>query len=445
MNQHLPISRVINLISDESQRLWAIDESEARRRLLASDLDAVLHIEGSFALMAQVGDRVVLARSLDRPMRYFLAKSADGPVLIVAERIDEIAAELERRGWADQFHPSYSRMVPAHHVTTLRLVGCPDPNPVHERFFDPPRGTLPKDLDLAGRQYIEAVYSELRRWLVVQDPAAPIGVPFSGGIDSGAILLCLYKLLLNEGKSPARLKAFTLSVDSEGDDARQAHDFLTRTNLEMLGEIIDVSSSALDPLRAVAVIEDYKTLDVECAAVNLALLAGIRQCYPDWRLLVDGDGGDENLKDYPIEENSELTIRSVVNNRMLYQEGWGVDSIKHSLTYSGGYSRACVRSYACAREYGFEGFSPYVRPSVIAVAEAIPFAELTEGSHERLYALKGEIVSRGVHSVLGLEMPVFPKRRFQHGSVSATQAARVFPQNEARYRRHFETLHTTVV
>jgi asparagine synthase (glutamine-hydrolysing) len=47
--------------------------------------------------------------------------------------------------------------------------------------------------------------------------------------------------------------------------------------------------------------------------------------------------------------------------------------------------------------------------------------------------------------VLGLEMPVFPKRRFQHGSVSATQAARVFPRNEARYRRHFEKLHTAVV
>ena len=445
MNQHLPISRVIDLISEESQRLWAIDESEARRRLLASDIGAVLGIDGSFALIARDGERVVLARSLDRPMRYFLAKSADGPVLIVAERIDEIAAELARRGWADQFHPSYTRMVPAHHVTTLRLVGCPDPNPAHERFFDPPRGTLPQDLDLIGRQYIEAVYSELRRWLIAQDPAAPIGVPFSGGIDSGAILLCLYKLLLNEGHSPARLKAFTLSVDGEGEDARQAHDFLSRTHLEMFGEIIDVSSGALDPLRAVAVIEDYKPLDVECAAVNLALLAGIRERYPDWRLLVDGDGGDENLKDYPIEENSELTIRSVVNNRMLYQEGWGVDSIKHSLTYSGGYSRACVRSYACAREYGFDGFSPYIRPSVIAVAEAIPFAELTEGSHERLYALKGEIVSRGVRSVLGLEMPVFPKRRFQHGSVSATQSARLFPQDEARYRRHFETLHAAVV
>ena len=445
MNQQLPISRVINLISEESTRRASINEPDARRRMLAGDVAGVLDLEGSFALIAQDGERVVLARSLDRPLRYFLAKAVDGPVLIVAERIDAIAAELTRRGWVGQFHPSYTRMVPAHHVTTLRLIGCPDPNPVHRRFFDPPRGTLPKDLDLIGRRYIEAIYSALRRWLAAQDSAAPIGVPFSGGIDSGAILLCLYQLLLNEGASPARLKAFTLSVDREGDDARQAHEFLRRTHLEMLGETIDVASSALDPLRAVAVIEDYKPLDVDCATVNLALLAGICERYPDWRLLIDGDGGDENLKDYPIEENSELTIRSVVNNRMLYQEGWGVDSIKHSLTYSGGYSRGCVRSYACAREYGFDGFSPYTRPSVIAVAEAIPFGALTEGSHERLYALKGEIVARGIRAVLGLAMPIFPKRRFQHGSVSAKQVARLFPRDETRYRRHFETLHAAVV
>jgi asparagine synthase (glutamine-hydrolysing) len=125
---------------------------------------------------------------------------------------------------------------------------------------------------------------------------------------------------------------------------------------------------------------------------------------------------------------------------MLYQEGWGVESIKHSLTYSGGYSRGCVRSYACAQSCGFEGFSPYTRPAVIAVAEAIPFAELTKGSHDLLYALKGEVVFRGARSVLGLDMPIFPKRRFQHGSVSPEQAARLFPENEMRYRRHFEAL-----
>ena len=439
--------RLINLIRPESQRLWSMSEPEARARLFSSDPADVLDIDGSFALVAQEGERVLLARSLDRPLRYFLAKAVEGPALIVAERIDEIAAELARHGWSGQFHPSYTRMVPAHHVTTLRLVGCPDPNPIHRRFFDPPRGTLPADLDIIGRHYVEALYAELRRWLVAQDAAAPspIGVPFSGGIDSGAVLLCLNKLLLNEGQSPARLKAFTLSVDGDGEDAKQARDFLRQTNLEMLGETIDARSEDLDPLRAVAVIEDYKPLDVECAAVNIALLAGIRARYPKWRLLVDGDGGDENLKDYPIEENSELTIRSVVNNRMLYQEGWGVDSIKHSITYSGGFSRGCVRSYACAREQGFSSFSPYTRPSVIAVAEAIPFAALTEGSTERLYALKGEIVARGIRAVLGVEMPVFAKRRFQHGSVSRDAVPKLFPQNETRYRRHFQTLHASLV
>src|SRR4051812_32362766 len=286
------IARVVSLIAPDSQHLWSMNESEARKRLFDTDPAAMLDIDGSFALVAHEGERVLLARSLDRPLRYFLAKAADGPVLIVAERIDEIAAELARRGWSAQFHPSYTRMVPAHHVTTLRLIGCPDPNPVHTRFFDPPRATLSQDLDLIGRHYIEATYEELRRWLHAHDQSEPIGVPFSGGIDSGAVLLCLYKLLLNEGQSPARLKAFTLSIDGEGDDARQAADFLRLTNLEMLGEIIDIPSTSLDPLRAVSVVEDYKPLDIECAAVNLALLAGIRERYPEWTLLVDGDGGD---------------------------------------------------------------------------------------------------------------------------------------------------------
>jgi len=443
MNQEHPIAQVINLIPDSSQQLWGTPDAldTARRALLAADPEGVLEIAGSFALVAQDGERVVLARSLERPLRYFLAKATDGPVLIVAERIDEIAAELARRSWRDQFHPSYTRMAPAHHVTTLRLIGCPDPSPVYRRFFDPPRGTLPLDLDVIGRHYITALCNELRGWLRAQQRGAPIGVSFSGGIDSGSVLLCLYKLMLEEGQSPARLKAFTLSIDGDGEDARQAREFLRRTNLEMLGETIDAPSSALDPLRAVAVIEDYKPLDVECAAVNLALLEGIRSRYPDWRLLVDGDGGDENLKDYFIEADSELTIRSVVNNRMLYQEGWGVDSLKHSLTYSGGYSRGCVRSYACARRYGFVSFSPYTRPSVIAIAEAVPFAQLTGGSHERLYALKGEIVSRGVRAMLGMDMPVYPKRRFQHGSAAPATAARLFSQDEARYRRHFHALH----
>ncbi len=48
-------------------------------------LAAILGIDGSSDLMALEGKRVVLARGLGRPMQYFLAKPADGPVLIVAE------------------------------------------------------------------------------------------------------------------------------------------------------------------------------------------------------------------------------------------------------------------------------------------------------------------------------------------------------------------------
>ena len=84
------IAEVVNLIPDSSQHLWSVDLGAAREALLAADPAGVLSIDGSFALVAQDGERVVLARSLERPLRYFLAKAADGPVLIVAERIDEI-------------------------------------------------------------------------------------------------------------------------------------------------------------------------------------------------------------------------------------------------------------------------------------------------------------------------------------------------------------------
>jgi asparagine synthase (glutamine-hydrolysing) len=186
----------------------------------------------------------------------------------------------------------------------------------------------------------------------------------------------------------------------------------------------------------VEVIEDYKPLDVECATMVLALVEGIRERYPTWRYLVDGDGGDENLKDYPIEENPELTIRSVVNNSMLYQEGWGVGAIKHSLTFSGGLSRGCVRGAAPLARHGFAGFSPFTAPPVVAVAEAIPFAALTEGSHERLYALKGEVLRRGIQRWTGLEMPVFPKRRFQHGAADEGTFQHLFSNPGESYRRH---------
>ncbi|HWN95677.1 MAG TPA: asparagine synthase-related protein, partial [Methylomirabilota bacterium] len=372
----------------------------------------------------------------DRPIRYFLAKREAGPALIVADRIDLIHEQLKREGLADQFHPSYTRMVPAHHIVEIQLVGCPDPDPAYTRFFNPRRDRFSTDLDEIGRAYVGALADEIAKWLNQVPANGPIGVCFSGGIDSGAVFLTTYHVMRKLGVSPSRLKAFTLSF-GDGPDLQQAREFLDRVGLGMFLEPIEADLASIDVGEAIRVLEDYKPLDVECASMGLTLCRGIRERYPDWRYLIDGDGGDENLKDYPIEENSELTIRSVVNNTMLYQEGWGVGKIKHSLTYSGGLSRGYVRTYAPARQYGFEGFSPFTQPNVVEVAEGIPFIALTDYSVEKLYALKGTIVSRGVKAITGFEMPVFPKRRFQHGALRVEQLRQHVPNREVEFRKQF--------
>ena len=115
---------------------------------------------------------------------------------------------------------------------------------------------------------------------------------------------------------------------------QQARAFLDSVGLGLFLEPIQAEAAELDVNETIRLIEDYKPLDIESATMAVALCRGIRARYPEWRFLMDGDGGDENLKDYPIEENPELTIRSVINNQMLYQEGWGVGKIKHSLTYT---------------------------------------------------------------------------------------------------------------
>ncbi|HEX4022037.1 MAG TPA: asparagine synthase-related protein [Acidobacteriaceae bacterium] len=434
------VERVVDLTEPEANQIYNLTVDEARKILLERPAEAMREIQGSFALLAKAGKTVKMVRSLDRPMRYFLAKRQEGPALVVAPRIDAIFEWLKSEGLEGQFHPSYTRMVPAHYVVELQLIGCPDPDPVYTRFFTPTSGTLPQDLDAIGSAYIAALAEEIAQWLKTVPAQEPIGVCFSGGIDSGSVFLTTYHVMRRLGMSPSRLKAFVLNL-GDGPDLQQARTFLERVGLSLFLEAIEADASALDVSDTIRITEDYKPLDIESATMAIALCQGIRERYPAWRYLMDGDGGDENLKDYPIEENPELTIRSVIHNQMLYQEGWGVGKIKHSLTYSGGLSRSYTRTYAPAHRYGFHGFSPYTKPNVIAVAEAIPFIDLTQYDVSRLYELKGEIVARGVAAVTGLPMPVFPKRRFQHGALAETTLHLRLPYREAEYRKQFLSLY----
>jgi len=77
----------------------------------------------------------------------------------------------------------------------------------------------------------------------------------------------------------------------------------------------------------------------------------------------------------------------------------------------------------------------------VAVAEGIPFIELTEYHVPRLYDLKGEIVSRGIAKLTGMKMPVFPKRRFQHGAFPEEALRTSLPFKEAEYRKQFLSLY----
>lgn len=439
MDRH--IEQVVALLDPDLNCIFNMTVEEACRRLLEGPPEAVREIAGSFALVVQQGQTVRMARSLDRPMRYFLAKRGDGPVLVVADRIDRIHHWLQQEGLADQFHPTYTRMVPAHYVVELRLVGCPDPEPTYSRFFTPARNVWPPDVQEIGRRYIGALADEVAVWLRHLPEREPVGVCFSGGIDSGAVFLVTYHLMRKLRLNLGRLKAFTLDF-GDGPDLPQARQFLQQLGLELFLEPIEAHWAELDLTEAVRVVEDYKPLDIEAAAMALALCRGIRRRYPDWRYLIDGDGGDENLKDYPIEENPELTIRSVVNNPLLYHEGWGVGRLKHSLTYTGGLSRGCTRMYAPARHYGFVRFSPFTQPRVVEVAEGIPFAALTGMCTERLYALKGQVVAAGIKALTGLEMPVFPKRRFQHGATRLESLRKRLPAREADLRRQFLALYS---
>jgi asparagine synthase (glutamine-hydrolysing) len=417
------IERLTDLTGLQHSGLTGASPTEIEEAVQLADMQSLAASDGHFAAVGRAGQTVRLARTIAFPLRYFVAKMFHGPFLIVSDRIDSLYAwcQEQKIGW--QFDPTYTRMVPAHYLVEIDQIGCPDPAPRHQRFFTPTIGQGTEDIAEAGATYLAAAYSALKAWLAALPAHEPIALAFSGGIDSTSVLILTRHALQEMGGDPNRVRAFTLDMGG-GKDAAQAEAVVRELGLEAQWEAVRVPADRLNLEEAIRVIEDYHPLDVECAAVALCLLQGIRERYPSLKYLLDGDGGDENLKSYPLED-SDLTLSSVLRNPMLYQEGWGVENMKHSPTYSGGLSRAYVRTYAPGRRYGFDSFSPYTVRSVIAAALAIPFEQVLGGSAERLYTLKQDVVRAGVKAVTGVEMPVYPKRRFQDGAGESYRSWRV--------------------
>ena len=240
---------------------------------------------------------------------------------------------------------------------------------------------------------------------------------------------------------PGRLKAFTLSL-GDGADLAQARAFLRRLGLGMFLEPIEteprIPRSARGGPRDRGLQAPRRGVGRDDSRAPPRAFA---QRYPEWRYLVDGDGGDENLKDYPIEENPELTIRSVLHNPMLYQEGWGVGRMKHSLTYSRRPEPLLQPHLRSRSAAGFEGFSPFTRPCVVEVAEAIPFIELTDHDHDAALRAQGRdrvARRRRAHRTrdAGLSQAPLPAR-----GAAGRRASSPFRAGETEYRSQFLSLY----
>ncbi|HEV8394798.1 MAG TPA: asparagine synthase-related protein [Vicinamibacterales bacterium] len=408
------VERLIDLTGFQASPDVAPARDSVLGAIRAGNIATLAATGGHFAGTAREGQTVRLARTIGVPLRYFVAKMYHGPFLVVSDRIDRIFewCQSQRIGW--QFEPAYTRTIPAHYLVELDQVGCPDPMPRYRRFFEPAIASGPADVDALGAAYVRAALDALTQWIASVPAGEPIAIAFSGGVDSTSVWVLARHAASALGRNPDDIRAFTLDFGG-GTDAAQAEEVARSLGLEAAWERVAVPASAYDLDDAIMTIEDYHPLDVECAAAALCLLRGIRERYPSLRYLVDGDGGDENLKAYPLED-SDLTLSSILRNPMLYQEGWGIDAIKHSLVYSGGLSRGYVRTFAPAARYGFTAFSPYSTRAAIAAAVAIPFDTVLGGDPARLMTLKQDIVAAGVKAVTGVEMPIRAKRRFQDGA-----------------------------
>ena len=426
--------KLVDLSDPSADLLLNASREELTAALRAGDVDALSRIRGSFAGVAQDGVTIRLARTIGRPLRYFVAKRAAGPYLVVADRIDAIARYCAEQDIPEQFHPSYTRMVPAHHVVELDQIGCPDPNPRYRRFFTPEAGRGPADRRALGERYVSAIEETVSAILSAIPADAPIGVALSGGADSSLTAWAVLSAAKAQGRAE-RVRLATLAV-GDADDRRSAEAVAAALGARDRWIAVEAAPAQVSLRDAVAAIEDYRPLDAQCAAAALAFVRNLRREMPDLVHLFDGDGGDENWKAYPLGD-SELTIRSVLNNPLLYHEGWGIDSIKHSLTYSGGFSRGVVRGFAPARACGFVPHSPHAMRPAIAAALAAPLRDLVGEDPARLAALKGEVVAAGL-AARGVRLPIAEKRRFQQGGIAADVFRGAFAASRAELRAWHE-------
>ena len=73
------ISKVVDLTDPSKNVIYNMSHDEAVDIVRSGDVEEVRKIDGQFCLISVEGKTIRMARSIGRPIRYFIAKQAVGP------------------------------------------------------------------------------------------------------------------------------------------------------------------------------------------------------------------------------------------------------------------------------------------------------------------------------------------------------------------------------
>lgn len=436
---------LLNLLDAEYNKSYCMPLEKAERLLWSEDLDQIRSVSGEYALAtispSDAGQASFLAaRTLGVPARFACQiLSPTEAQIIVAHTIREIANAWDHR--LKPFDPLYTEMWPAFYL--LRV----DPLQMRTRHYTwilstpehgrvPEAEQLPADITEIGQQYVRLVSEEIEAMVGRISKEAEIGVTLSGGADSALVAVLLLHTL-SRMRRQNRVRCFTLMIDGGGADAESARAFISLISkrytvewdpIEVPGHLLDVDELRL---RACHMIEEYHARDLECAMAGITLLRRIRKGWPHLRFLFDGDGGNELFEDYPLADESYglIALDDVIRDPHIFYLGYRKTLLPFNPVFSGGLSRAYVRTFNPARDSSFIGFSPLVGRRVVEFAQRLPLGALVT-SVERLHSIRGEAVAAGVKAELGFTMKIPPKVRFQEGVAKDPKIFRVSREQE---------------
>lgn len=382
------------------------------------DLEALNILNGQYFLWGGQKDSVRLARNSSVPFRYLVVDGNWQSHVFISNRMDDIITAARAEGLKG-FDVTYTRMVPAHTLVEILFNENGYHKTAQKRYITPI--AQPSDISAIGKAYVEAVYRAVKGFVEQMHEGEVLGVPMSGGADSGMVYTLANLAYKELGKDPALLKAYTMKIGEGGTDLKQAQELvksLAKQGFRTRGQlsIVEVEPNSLPSLgKVVSVIEDYKTNhDLQDATVAYGLWEKLRQMEPKLRYVISGQGGDEIWQDYHIDELEKVTFADVLKNPALFVEGRYDNPSLINPMYSGGLGRRIVRDKNTAAVFGFIGFDPILTTDAVRIAYGVDKGEIAS-TPEQLYGIKIQVTNSGIKQ-LGIDY-VFPsKTRFQVGA-----------------------------